>query len=33
MQAVHTGGLLAQAERHDCTLVLTCSVGDFVPPG
>ena len=30
VQAVHTDGLLAQAERHDCTLVLTFSVGDFV---
>jgi uncharacterized membrane protein len=33
VQAVHASGLLAQAERHDCTLVLTCSVGDFVPAG
>jgi uncharacterized membrane protein len=33
VQAVHVAGLLAQAERHDCTLVLTCSVGDFVPAG
>jgi uncharacterized membrane protein len=33
IQAVHTAGLLAQAERHDCTLVLTSSVGDFVSSG
>jgi uncharacterized membrane protein len=33
VQAVHAAGLLAVAERHDCTLVLTCSVGDFVATG
>jgi uncharacterized membrane protein len=33
VQAVHTAGLLALAERHDCTMVLAFSVGDFVPAG
>jgi uncharacterized membrane protein len=33
IQAVHTAGLLAEAERHDCTLLLTDSVGDFVSSG
>jgi uncharacterized membrane protein len=32
IQAVHIRGLLAQAERHDCILVLTSGVGDFVSP-
>jgi len=32
VQAVHVRGLLAQAERHDCILVLTSGVGDFVSP-
>ena len=33
IQAVDARGLLAQARRHDCVLVLRHSVGDFVPTG
>ena len=33
LQAVHAAGLVGEARRHDCTLVLTCGVGDFVSPG
>jgi uncharacterized membrane protein len=33
VQAVHQQGLVATAARHDCLLVITCAVGDFVSPG
>jgi uncharacterized membrane protein len=33
MQAVNLGALLAAAERHDCTIVLARTVGDFVTVG
>jgi uncharacterized membrane protein len=33
LRAVHAAGLVGEARRHDCTLVLTCGVGDFVSPG
>ncbi|WP_405942713.1 DUF2254 domain-containing protein [Streptomyces sp. NBC_00207] len=33
IQAFDAAGLIATAVRHDCVLVLTHQVGDFVPPG
>jgi uncharacterized membrane protein len=33
LQAVDAAGLVGLARRHDCTLVLTCGIGDFVSPG
>ncbi|MET9572348.1 DUF2254 domain-containing protein [Streptomyces virginiae] len=33
IQACHAGRLTALAARHDCVLVLTRLVGDYVPPG
>ncbi|MFD9079744.1 DUF2254 domain-containing protein [Streptomyces erythrochromogenes] len=33
VQAFHPGRLTALAERHDCVLVVTRLVGDYVPPG
>ncbi|MFE5492702.1 DUF2254 domain-containing protein [Streptomyces virginiae] len=33
IQAFHTGRLTALAARHDCLLVVTRLVGDYVPPG
>jgi uncharacterized membrane protein len=33
IQAVHPGGLVRWAHRHDCVLVLRQAVGDFVPSG
>jgi uncharacterized membrane protein len=31
VQAIHTRGLATAAIKHDCTLEVTCAVGDFVP--
>ncbi|MCF3130338.1 DUF2254 domain-containing protein [Streptomyces olivochromogenes] len=33
IQAFHVSGLRAVALRHDCVLVVTHRIGDFVPPG
>lgn len=33
LQAFDVAGLVEAAVRHDCVLVLTCHVGDYVPPG
>lgn len=33
VQAFDVRGLIAEAARHDCVLVVTRRVGDFVPPG
>ncbi|MFD3327442.1 DUF2254 domain-containing protein [Streptomyces sp. NPDC058701] len=33
LQAFDAAGLVEAAVRHDCVLVLTCHVGDYVPPG
>ncbi|MGW7264046.1 DUF2254 domain-containing protein [Streptomyces sp. NPDC054842] len=33
VQAFDVAGLVAEATRHDCVLVVTRLVGDFVPPG
>ncbi|WP_051732449.1 DUF2254 domain-containing protein [Kitasatospora phosalacinea] len=33
IQAFDAPGMVAFAVRHDCVLVLTAAVGDFVPPG
>jgi uncharacterized membrane protein len=33
IQAIDYRGLFADAVRHDCAIVLACSVGDFVRPG
>lgn len=33
IQAVNAAGLVAEAARHDCVIVVTHLIGDFVPPG
>jgi uncharacterized membrane protein len=33
VHAINVRGLVEEAIRHDCALEVTCSVGDFVPPG